>query len=95
MPRDPLIMVAKTVKGDTSKKPSTITKTQETPVRINNLKKIERSFLSLELCTFGVFLIKWKVMENMITLNKTCRIIGEMKVIIKARGLLRKHLLPP
>ena len=47
MPGDPLIMVAKNVKGDTSKKPSTFTKTQKTPIRINSLKKI-----------FGVFLIK-------------------------------------
>lgn len=58
MPRDPLTMVAKKVNGDTSKKPSTIIKTQETPVRRNSLKKIDRSFLSFELCTFGVFLMK-------------------------------------
>ena len=33
MPRDPLIMVAKNVKGDTSKKTFTFTKTQETPIK--------------------------------------------------------------
>ena len=39
MPGDPLIMVAKNVKGDTSKKPSTFTKTQKNTHQNKQLKE--------------------------------------------------------
>lgn len=94
-PKDPLIIVAKNVKGDTLKNPSTIINNHETPVNRKSFKKMESSFLSWEPWTLGVFLIKWKVIENMTMLKIIWRTIGSMKVAKRARWLTRKHLLPP
>lgn len=47
-PKDPLIIVAKNVKGDTLKNPSTIINNHETPVNRKSFKKMESSFLSWE-----------------------------------------------
>lgn len=90
--KDLFIIVVKNVKGDILKNLFIIINNYEILVNRKSFKKMESLFFFWEFWILGVFLIKWKVIENMIMLKIIWRIIGSMKVVKRVRWFIRKYL---